>query len=348
MSSWYSSPLERPGSIAVPMLLGAAMIVAFVLLGPPGPGVTVRVILVATGTLGFMSYLLVRRPESRTARARTPNGTISALSHLAVTLSVSIAVASYAYDARSLQNGEDLVSPELADAMRDFAIVSTWIGGTLALFRSSNTHARTEEALAEIQDLKATMNVGRMLFGLARTAPKQPDTASVLALVGQMAEEAVKLPELPDGVATLTVWARRRDRWVIVAGHGITQETVTSFSQRVLAGEEDGAGVVANLAATATSEPWIRHRDVQKERWYMKNPKPSGPVEGMAAVLLGAATAPVGALCITTRRQDVIPGPWSPRREGFEYMLLTWAAAFTMAASRLSFAGGEHAPPPGR
>lgn len=226
-----------------------------------------------------------------------------------------------------LATSKDMWSNEaLGDAVSHFLLVATAAGGLYAVFRSTSTQAHSQATRFELERLRGRLH---RLSDLAIEAHHSSSPGAVIEKLSEMLAVAVRLPDTSKHVDAISLWIRAGDRWVILLAFPPDDERKKDYAQPVLSAEEPGAGVVANMAATATPL-LIIEANADEHRWW-KRFEGGRKNEGLAAVLLRNAPGEVlGAICITSERRGEIHD-----NEALATVLRQWGRSFTLALEAL-------------
>lgn len=313
----------------------------------PGPAVASAVGAVMRGGLffaaglGFVLYVALRSPRSKDADAiegleqRGPDPTKhsywSGGLHLGITQAAAIGMAWHFYDG---DGGE---------AFGHYSLMSMFVGSTIALFRSTRTNSTTlatQRSVAELVGLVRQIRRDRadkaLVLQRALSLAEAKGLEAYLAGLQALVNEAIALPETHDHVDALSLWIRWEGEWTILSGSSsLSPDTLDSFRQPILDAPKPGAGLVANLAVSG-ERMIILPEDAETHEWFAPDGCSSRSTVGFAAaILLNGRGETVGAICLTAQSAGAIPPQSLPlARTQFEEVLITWAAAFTLAVSR--------------
>jgi hypothetical protein len=270
------------------------------------------------------------------------HATRTAWFHFATTNLVAVAYAWFMFDGYATGVAAESAFKAFGSASKDWMLGTSVVGGTLALFRSATNNSASLAALRQNDELhQEVLSLRRMLGDTATLTSMSLDASQaatvdeVTRAVERMVTIASDLPEKSESVDAFTVWIRDDTRWRVLTGRGVSAETVTSFTQPVLASETRGQGLLANLAATGGAHLVIA-ADASKHAWYAKDPHSRRVTESFAGVLLrDKAGQPIGALCLTSQDPGALPSPQSPKElRRFEKVLQLWAATFSLPVQR--------------
>jgi hypothetical protein len=208
-------------------------------------------------------------------------------------------------DARILDNKFELKSTWAA-----FALAMGQVGAFFALRRSNETRSYLGDVRLALHELSA-----RSVLSSALVFPRELDACRTSAELRVRATEILRhLMDsrlFPRPVDAFSVWARddRAGVWRIVAAVGASEVTVREFTQPILRAETEGAGVVANLAVTADSEPnyYQASASTAPRNWFKPDPAATTPTETLAVFLLPDENEiPVGAFALTSEKQNAL------------------------------------------
>lgn len=232
----------------------------------------------------------------------------------------------------------------LGSSSKDFILMAGLVGGILALFRSSGTGAAVQATLDRSEALERKLEslergVSGVEVGLEAQFAKSPEQIGTLA--NRMMKLIVPLREAPR-MNAVTLWIRddREHMWRILGGFGVSAATTQNFRQRVLAGQEEGAGFVANLAAVEGDHDRLLmvRRKPNAHRWYAVDPgseHPHGSGSFAGVLLLDRTQRPFGALCLTSQEDEAFPDDSDAEAfSRFKNGLYLWAASFTLLVER--------------
>ncbi|MDB4988772.1 MAG: hypothetical protein JWN04_3950 [Myxococcaceae bacterium] len=197
----------------------------------------------------------------------------------------------------------------LNDALQLLLLVVGQVGGLYALRRSNETRAHLHRVQEIVQDLAT-----HAAFASVLARERQASCASIEELRRQalVTLEALKHSILFPHVDAFSLWARDDacESWRMVAGIGPSAHSLRCFTQPILACEEPGAGVVANLAAVGKGEyyqPRPGECVLGNPRWFAINPLTDAPAVTVAVFLLpDERGVPVGAYALTSRDDDAL------------------------------------------
>lgn len=306
--------------------LGAAGVLVAVVLGGAVSKVSGGCAIALTASL--LAYFNLRKPRKNEADS---SAVWAGVLHFFVTMSGAATWASVTFATRAaavVQESAQQASVT-ADVMQDFAMASGFVGGMLALFRSTRTNAYSLATLNELQSIRDQVRRRDQLLELSSEAALAESAEGVLAIISRMVEEAVDSSAMhPDGGA-LSVWFAGPARWEIIASKGLSEATRDKFVQDLIAVETPGAGVVANMAALGRNR--FVDGDVARHPWFRDDPDRVGVTASLAAVLLleTGTRKPIGAVCFTSDKQ-VTDGMAVQR------VLLMWEIAFTLPLTNLA------------
>ncbi|MDB4973105.1 MAG: hypothetical protein JWN48_1446 [Myxococcaceae bacterium] len=197
----------------------------------------------------------------------------------------------------------------LNDALQLLLLVAGQVGGLFALRRSNETRAYLHRVHEMVQDVATHAAFVSVLARERQASCVDIDELRQQALVTL---QALKHSILFPHVDAFSLWARddTRESWRMVAGIGPSARSVRGFTQPILAAEEPGAGVVANLAAVGQGEyyqPRPGQCVVGKPAWFATNPLAESPAVTVAVFLLpDEYGVPVGAFALTSRDDDAL------------------------------------------
>lgn len=197
----------------------------------------------------------------------------------------------------------------LNEALQLLLLVVGQIGGLYALRRSNETRAHLRSVQELLQDV-ATRSA--FVSVLAREHQASCTSIDQLARQALVTLEALKHSILFPHVDALSLWARddARGVWRMVAALGPTEHSLLHFAQPILACEECGAGVVANLAAVGQAEYYQPRPGtcvVGKPAWFASNPHAESPAVTVAVFMLEDSQGlPTGAFALTSRDEDAL------------------------------------------
>jgi len=202
---------------------------------------------------------------------------------------------------------------------RAFDLQTTWaalalvvgqIGAFFALRRSNETRAY----LGEVRLLVHELSARSILLSALSNAREMGDCESTQELRTRATTILAHLRDsrlFPKAVTAFSVWARddARQVWRIVAALGSSEQTVANFTQAIIAEETAGAGIVANLAATADESPrYYQPSSAQAPNtWFKADPHAHATTETLAVFLLpDPAGIPIGAFALTSAQKDAL------------------------------------------
>ncbi len=197
----------------------------------------------------------------------------------------------------------------LNDALQLLLLVVGQVGGLYALRRSNETRAHLRSVQELLQDVATR---AAFVSVLARERQVSCRSMDELARQSLVTLEALKHSILFPRVDAFSLWARddRGGLWRMVAAIGTSARTLRHFTQRVLAREEPGAGLVANLAVIGQAEyyqPRPGQCVVGNPSWFARNPHADSPAVTVAVFMLpDEAGVPVGAFALTSRNEDAL------------------------------------------
>ncbi len=300
--------------------------------------------------LAATSFAHLRRLREIKNDDHRKHGVATGWWHLAATNLAALAYAWFMYDGYGQGHAGTLAGAGAStgkfdifgSAAKDWMLASGVVGGTLAIFRSSATNSAALAALRQndllrdqVTALQRKLVDASDLTALALDAAQATSIETLLTLLQSMVTTAADLPETSDGVDAFSVWIREEDAWRILAGRGLSGQTLARFRQPVVAAVEPGRGIVANLAASG-QEQFIIAANAHQHEWFAVDPDSTRTTQGFAGILLRDENgAPRGALCLTSQATDGIPSPERAKDlQRFEKVLHLWAAAFTLPVRR--------------
>lgn len=195
------------------------------------------------------------------------------------------------------------------DALQLLLLLGGQVGGLYALRRSNETRAHlrgVQEMLQDVATRAAFVSV------LARERQASCRTAFELARQARVTLEALKHSILFPRVDAFSLWARDDGQgvWRMVAAIGPSASSLRYFTQPILAREEAGAGVIANLAVVGEGEyyqPRPGECLLGNPAWFALNPRAETPAVTVAVFLLpDEEGVPVGAFALTSRDDDAL------------------------------------------
>ena len=301
-----------------------------------GPTNIVAGFLGGLGLLAFFVYQTLPPPERESSRRQFDRWSVTL--HLLYTWALASCLALWAYNdyAATSANAHE-------EALKVWFLALGFFGGFLNLTRSTNTrsttstiHATTKQMARQLDLLRRGQRINGELYAQAVDAQLADTREELAAAMVHMVDAARAHPKIPPDRLTVSLWLRGQERWRILAGSGIADETRTDFTQAVIDEPTPEAGVVSNLAASA--DRFLVDPEVEHNPWY--KPNPFHPVEesGMAVVLIeDFHGTPVGALCLTARPGTLLP---SEKQDPDAYsdlmrLLMAWKIAFTLPVMRL-------------
>jgi hypothetical protein len=200
-----------------------------------------------------------------------------------------------------------------------FDLTTTWsalalavgqVGGFFSLTRSNETRSYLGEVRLLLHELSARSILASAVsyareIGECERSDQLRRRATVI--LSHLRDSRL----FPREVSAFSVWARDDARlvWRIVAALGASEQTIANFTQHVVAVETPGAGVVANLAATADDNPryYQPSADRAPNRWFKPDPGGKAATQTLAVFLLpDEAGIPVGAFAITSPLPDAL------------------------------------------
>ncbi len=267
------------------------------------------------------------------------HGRRTAWMHLLTSSSAALAYAWFMFDGYRQEQAALGAFHLFGSAAKDWMLINGVLGGFLAVFRSSATNSAALVALRQndglmrqVMALRQKLEDSSELTHLALEAAQAKDLTSLLELLNRMVATASDLPETSDAVDAFSIWIQD-DAWRILAGRGISRESMEHFSQAVLSAVEPGKGIVANLAASG-ERMFLQPRGTFKHPWYAPDPHSKRLTEAFAAILLRDEQGrPCAALCLTSEAAEGIPER-DPELQRFKKVLMLWAAVFTFPVLR--------------
>jgi hypothetical protein len=197
----------------------------------------------------------------------------------------------------------------LNDALQLLLLLAGQVGGLYALRRSNETRAYLRSVQEMLQDVATR---AAFVSVLARERQASCQTMEELARQAVVTLEALKHSILFPHVDAFSLWARDdvRGAWRMVAGIGPTLTSVRKFSQPLLAREEEGAGVIANLAVVGQGEYYQPRPGtcvLGDPAWFAPNPHSASLAVTVAVFMLpDEQGVPVGAFALTSRDDDAL------------------------------------------
>ncbi len=188
-----------------------------------------------------------------------------------------------------------------------FALAMSQVGAIFALRRSNETRAYLGDVRLALHELSA-----RSVLSSALAYPRELQTWQTTEELRVRATDVLRhLTDsrlFPRSVDAFSLWARddRRELWRIVAAVGASEATIESFTQPVLRQETPGAGIVANLAVTATPS-YYQPTAGKALSWFKVDPAGTTPTETLAVFLLpDASGVPIGAFALTSTQVNAL------------------------------------------
>jgi hypothetical protein len=197
----------------------------------------------------------------------------------------------------------------LNDALQLLLLVSSQVGGLYALRRSNETRAYLRNVQEMMQDIATRTAFASVLAREHQACCASSDELARQALVTL---EALKHSVLFPHVDAFSLWARddARGVWRMVAALGPTPRTIDQFAQPIVAREQRGAGVVANLAAVGAAEYYQPRPGtcvLGEPTWFAENPHAEVPAVTVAVFMLPDVSGlPAGAFALTSRDDDAL------------------------------------------
>jgi hypothetical protein len=191
-----------------------------------------------------------------------------------------------------------------------FALAMSQVGAYFALRRSNETRAYLGELRLSVHELGARSILSSAIsfareIGECETSDDLRRRAT--AILSHLKDSRL----FPKAVDAFSVWARddARNEWRIVAALGASEETIQNFRQAVLDKETPGAGVVANVAVTASRSANYYQARAEKDSkaWFKADPAATTEAETLAVFLLPDERGyPVGAFALTSAQPDAL------------------------------------------
>ncbi|MDB4940710.1 MAG: hypothetical protein JWP97_244 [Labilithrix sp.] len=202
---------------------------------------------------------------------------------------------------------------------KPFNLESSWaalalmvgqVGAIYSLSRSNETRAYLGEMRVVLHEVAARATLAS-LTGYAREVEQCETEKELRALASLLLVQLRRSRLFPADVDAFSVWARDdvRGEWRIVSAFGASQETVLGFAQPILEAETAGAGVVANLAATADESPvyYQASADRPPKPWFVRDPARKRDTQTLAVFLLPDEDGvPIGAFSLTSAKVDAL------------------------------------------
>ena len=199
---------------------------------------------------------------------------------------------------------------DLTTAWSALALAVGQVGGLFSLTRSNETRSYLGEVRLLLHELSARSILASAISYAREIA--ECDRSDQLRRRATVILSHLKDSRLfPREVTAFSVWARddAQGVWRIVAALGASEPTIATFTQPIVAVETPGAGVVANLAATADENPryYQPSADRAPNRWFKPDPGGGSATETLAVFLLpDEGGIPVGAFAITSAQRDAL------------------------------------------
>ncbi len=199
---------------------------------------------------------------------------------------------------------------DLTTAWSALALAVGQVGGLFSLTRSNETRSYLGEVRLLLHELSAR-SILASAISYAREIGECEKSDQLRRRATVILSHLKDSRLFPKAVAAFSVWARddARGVWRIVAALGASDHTISSFTQPIVAVETPGAGVVANLAATADENPRYYQPSAGRapNRWFKPDPGGKPTTETLAVFLLpDEAGVPVGAFAITSAQADAL------------------------------------------
>lgn len=202
---------------------------------------------------------------------------------------------------------------------RGFNLESSWaalalmigqVGAFFSLSRSNETRAYLGEMRLVLHEVAARATLAS-IAGYARDVEQCETESHLRSLASHLLRQLRESRLFPADVDAFSVWARDdvNGVWRIVAAYGVSPATIRDFSQRILEEETAGAGVVANLAATADERPSYYQATAAKppKPWFKPDPSRKRATETLAVFLLpDEEGVPIGAFALTSATVDAL------------------------------------------
>lgn len=202
---------------------------------------------------------------------------------------------------------------------RGFNLESSWaalalmigqVGAFFSLSRSNETRAYLGEMRLVLHEVAARATLAS-IAGYARDVEQCETETHLRSLASHLLRQLRESRLFPADVDAFSVWARDdvNGVWRIVAAYGVSPATIRDFSQRILEEETPGAGVVANLAATADERPSYYQATAARppKPWFKPDPSRKRATETLAVFLLPDEEGiPIGAFALTSATVDAL------------------------------------------
>jgi hypothetical protein len=190
-----------------------------------------------------------------------------------------------------------------------FALAMAQVGAYLALRRSNETRAYLGEVRQLLHELGAR-SILSSAISYAREIGECPTPEDLRRRATAILSHLKDSRLFPKAVEAFSVWAHDdvRNEWRIVAALGASEETIENFRQPVLDKETPGAGVVANLAVTASvNSSYYQASAEDPKGWFKADPAAMTRTETLAVFLLPDERGyPVGAFALTSAQPDAL------------------------------------------
>lgn len=191
-----------------------------------------------------------------------------------------------------------------------FALAMAQVGAYFALRRSNETRAYLGEVRQLLHELGAR-SILSSAISYAHEIGECPTPEDLRRRATAILSHLKDSRLFPRAVDAFSVWARDevRNEWRIVAALGASEETIQNFRQAVLEKETPGAGVVANVAVTASENSSYYQARAAKDPkgWFKPDPAAMTQTETLAVFLLPDERGfPVGAFALTSAQPDAL------------------------------------------
>lgn len=188
------------------------------------------------------------------------------------------------------------------------------VGAFFALRRSNESRAYLGDVRLALHELSAR-SVLSSVFVYPRELQACASEPELRKCTTEILLHLMQSRLFPRSVDSFSMWVRDdgRSLWRIIAAVGASAETVRNFTQPILHHETPEAGVVANLAVTATPSFYLPSvSQAQKSaakafKWFKVDPFAISPTETLAVFLLpDEEGVPIGAFALISPSSNAL------------------------------------------